>query len=125
MARIKLADYQERFRTIRIERDADGILVAALHTNGGSITWGVKPHYELTTFWDIAGQDRANPISQMLCAAQMLEHIGETRGAELVRRAIVESLGEGRLTIERTMQPSGGTRSAGRVIAETMRALEL
>jgi 3-isopropylmalate dehydrogenase len=74
---------------------------------------------------DIAGQDRANPISQILCAAQMLEYIGETRGAELVQRAVFESLAEGRLNIERTMQPTGGTRAAGDAIAETLRNLAL
>ncbi len=58
MARVKLSDYQDRFRTIRIERDDDGILTATLHSDGDSICWGVRPHDELTTFWETAGHDR-------------------------------------------------------------------
>ena len=74
---------------------------------------------------DIAGQDKANPISQILCAAQMLEHIGETRGAELVQRAVFESLADGRLKVGAYTQPVGGTAAAGRTIADTLRQLSL
>jgi 3-isopropylmalate dehydrogenase len=74
---------------------------------------------------DIAGQDRANPISQVLSAAQMLEHIGETRGAELIQRAVFESLQSGRLQVGTYTQPVGGTRAASQTIADTLRSLTL
>jgi len=74
---------------------------------------------------DIAGQDRANPISQVLTAAQMLEHIGERRGAELIQRAVFEALAGGRLRVGAYTQPEGGTQAAGRAIAETLRQLPL
>ena len=74
---------------------------------------------------DIAGQDRANPISQILTAAQLLEHIGENRAAELINRAVFESLNDGRLIVGDYTQPVGGTKAAGRTIAETLRQLSL
>lgn len=74
---------------------------------------------------DIAGQDKANPISQVLSAAQMLEHIGETRAAELVQRAVFESLEQGKLKVGAFTQPVGGTKAAGQTIADTLRQLSL
>ncbi len=67
---------------------------------------------------DIAGQDRANPISQVLTLAVMLEHLGETRAAELTRRAVERALETGRLRIGKQGQPEGGTRRAGEAIAD-------
>ena len=66
---------------------------------------------------DIAGQDRANPISQVLTAALMLEHLGEPEGAELIRTAVSQSLASGRLVIDASGQPVGGTAKAGETIA--------
>jgi 3-isopropylmalate dehydrogenase len=37
---------------------------------------------------DIAGQGVANPVAAVLSAAMMLEWLGETRGAEVIRRAV-------------------------------------
>ena len=74
---------------------------------------------------DIAGQDKANPISQVLTAAQMLEHIGETRGAELVQQAVFDALDSGRLKVGAYTQPAGGTRAAGQTIANTLREIRL
>lgn len=36
----------------------------------------------------IAGKDKANPGSVILCGALMLEHIGETRAADRIRKAV-------------------------------------
>ena len=72
---------------------------------------------------DIAGQDKANPISQILTAALMLDHLGERPAAELVRQAVEHALEAGRLTITRAGQPVGGTKAAGRTIAAALRQL--
>ena len=72
---------------------------------------------------DIAGQDKANPVSQVLTLAMMLDHLGESAGADLVRRAVTESLSSGRLTIGEYGQPVGGTQRAGAAIAESVLAL--
>ncbi len=66
---------------------------------------------------DIAGQDRANPVSQTLAIAMMLDYLGEAEGADLTRRAVAESLASGRLQIGERGQPVGGTARAGDTIA--------
>ena len=66
---------------------------------------------------DIAGQDRANPISQVLTLALMLEHLGENAAAVLVRSAVSRALDTGRLALNDRGQPADGTRAAGEAIA--------
>ena len=66
---------------------------------------------------DIAGQDRANPISQVLTLAMMLDHLGERAAARLVGDAVWGSLESGRLKIGDGGWPLGGTRAAGETIA--------
>ena len=66
---------------------------------------------------DIAGKDRANPVSQVLTAALMLEHLGEQAAADLVRRAVAAALKTSRLTLGAHGQPEGGTRRAGETLA--------
>lgn len=44
---------------------------------------------------DIAGKDIANPTAEILSAALMLEHLGETEAAGRVRAAVVSVLSEG------------------------------
>ncbi len=73
---------------------------------------------------DIAGQDRANPISQILSAALMLEHLGEDQMARLIRRAVDEALASARLRIGALTQPEGGTKMAGQTIAAVLRELD-
>ncbi len=72
---------------------------------------------------DIAGRDQANPISQVLTAALMLEHLGEREAAQRVRLAVSSSLDSGKLVIDRSGRPEGGTRRAGETIAGALRAL--
>jgi len=69
---------------------------------------------------DIAGQDCANPVSQILTLAMMLAHLGERDAAELVRDAVYASLETGAVRLGAFGQPEGGTKSAGRVIAEAV-----
>src|ERR1700730_2261273 len=42
----ELADYADKYQTIRMER-RDGILQVTLHTDGGALQWGLLPHREL------------------------------------------------------------------------------
>ncbi|MFI4986114.1 MAG: enoyl-CoA hydratase/isomerase family protein [Alphaproteobacteria bacterium] len=58
---MKLRDYAEKYPSVRMRRE-DGILEATLHTNGGSLQWGLGPHAELPdAFQDIAG-DRETKV---------------------------------------------------------------
>ncbi len=74
---------------------------------------------------DIAGQDRANPIAQVLTAAQMLEHLGEPRAAALIQGAVTQALASGRLRIEANGQPADGTKAAGKVIAALVGEIDI
>ena len=73
---------------------------------------------------DIAGQDKANPISQILSAAMMLDYFGESAGAERVRRAVEDALTSGALIVGERGQPLGGTRAAGEAVAEAARRID-
>jgi len=56
-----LADYADRYPSARCER-SDGILEVTLHTDGGSLRWGMGVHAELPDlFLDIA-RDRENRV---------------------------------------------------------------
>jgi enoyl-CoA hydratase/carnithine racemase len=60
--RTKFEDYAERYQTIRMRRDADGILELALHTQGGPLRWGRLPHAELEECFLNIGRDRGNKV---------------------------------------------------------------
>lgn len=47
--------YKDRYSVIRMERDADGILLLTLHTEGEALQWGLTAHRELPlAFADIS-----------------------------------------------------------------------
>jgi len=71
----------------------------------------------------IAGQDKANPVSQVLTAALMLEHLGEAAAAGLVRRAVEACLADGSLRLGAYGQPEGGTRKTAETLATKARTL--
>ncbi len=57
----RFEDYAEGYRHARLER-TDGILLVTLHSKGGPLMWGARPHEELGhLFRDIAA-DRANRV---------------------------------------------------------------
>jgi 3-isopropylmalate dehydrogenase len=43
---------------------------------------------------DIAGTGKANPLAAILCAAMMLDHVGEHSGAKSVEEAVTHYLEE-------------------------------
>ena len=68
---------------------------------------------------DIAGQGIANPIGQVWSGAMMLEHLGETKAADAVVKAIERVLKEPKL---RTRDLGGGadTATCGKAIADAL-----
>ena len=66
---------------------------------------------------DIAGQDKANPVSQVLTLALMLDHLGEHEAAGLVSDAVELALESGAITLNEFGQPTAGTKAAGEAIA--------
>lgn len=58
----KFDDYKNGYQTLKMERDADGILLLTAHTEGGPLRWGALPHEEWPhAFHDIA-MDRENRV---------------------------------------------------------------
>lgn len=73
---------------------------------------------------DIAGQDRANPGSLMLCGAMLLEHMGCDRAAQRIRRAVGRALSGGRVTQDLSGQAPGakivGCREFGDIVGAAL-----
>jgi 3-isopropylmalate dehydrogenase len=63
-----------------------------------------------------AGTGRANPFGAILTAALMLEHLGQTREAEAIERAVGDCLREGRCTAD--VGGSLSTSQAGEAVCE-------
>ncbi|MBM3940397.1 MAG: isocitrate/isopropylmalate dehydrogenase family protein [SAR202 cluster bacterium] len=66
---------------------------------------------------DIAGQDKASPISQVLSMAMLLDHIGERRAGDMVWDAVSRALETGAMRINNMGQPEGSTKKAAKAIA--------
>jgi len=60
-----LADYQHRYKFVRMERSADGVLELSIHNNGGPATWSSWPdgiHDELGHAFYQIGRDPENRV---------------------------------------------------------------
>ena len=55
-------DYLSAYRSLRLTRDAEGVLVAQFHTDGGPITFTAQDHTEFVDAFYRIAQDRANKI---------------------------------------------------------------
>src|SRR5579863_2998429 len=55
-------DYLNAYSGLTLTRDAEGILVAQFHTNGGPFTFTAQDHTEFVDAFYRVGQDRANKI---------------------------------------------------------------
>ena len=56
------ADYLAAYRSLKLTRDADGVLVAQFHSNGGPFTFTAQDHTDFVDAFYRIGQDRANKI---------------------------------------------------------------
>jgi enoyl-CoA hydratase/carnithine racemase len=54
-------DYADRYKFIKMERD-DGILQMTLHSKGGELLWGGRPHEELSYAFGEIARDRGNRV---------------------------------------------------------------
>jgi len=55
-------DYFTAYRSLKLTRDARGVLVAQFHTNGGPLTFTAPDHTDFVDAFYRIGQDRANSI---------------------------------------------------------------
>ncbi|MBI3004404.1 MAG: NAD-dependent isocitrate dehydrogenase [Ignavibacteriales bacterium] len=68
---------------------------------------------------DIAGKNLANPCAMTLAGAMMLDHLGETKAAERIRRAVSEVVKDGK-KVTRDLKPEnhvGTTEMADAIVA--------
>jgi enoyl-CoA hydratase/carnithine racemase len=56
------SNYFSAYRSLKLERDAKGVLLAELHSNGGPFTFTAQDHTELVDAFYRIAQDRANKI---------------------------------------------------------------
>lgn len=57
-----LADYQGAYSSAELARDANGVLLVQLHTNGGSLVWSETAHRELSGLFGDIADDRDNRV---------------------------------------------------------------
>ncbi|HLW70823.1 MAG TPA: enoyl-CoA hydratase/isomerase family protein [Candidatus Binataceae bacterium] len=57
----KFEDYAGKYEFIKMERD-DGILQMTLHSKGGELLWGGRPHEELSYAFGEVARDRENRV---------------------------------------------------------------
>ena len=69
---------------------------------------------------DIAGTDRANPLSMVLTGAMMLDWLGESASARRVRAAVDGALRDGAITLRPDGTLAEGTRAAGRAVVQRL-----
>src|SRR5260221_4636828 len=55
-------DYLAAYRSLKLTRDAGGVLVAEFHSNGGPFTFTAQDHTEFVDAFYRIAQDRANKI---------------------------------------------------------------
>ena len=55
-------DYFTAYRSLKLTRDASGVLIAEFQTNGGPFTFTAQDHTELVDAFYRIAQDRANKI---------------------------------------------------------------
>ncbi|HYT20562.1 MAG TPA: enoyl-CoA hydratase/isomerase family protein [Candidatus Polarisedimenticolia bacterium] len=55
-------DYFAAYRSLKLTRDSEGVLVAEFHSNGGPFTFTAQDHTELVDAFYRIAQDRANEI---------------------------------------------------------------
>ena len=69
---------------------------------------------------DIAGMNKANPLSQILAAGMMLEYLGRKKEALLLEKAVRQALERERFRISSAGQMEGGARHAATAIREEL-----
>ncbi|MGW4399615.1 tartrate dehydrogenase [Amycolatopsis nivea] len=69
---------------------------------------------------DIAGQGIANPVAQILAAAMLLEHLGETVAAQAIRASVDEVLTAGE-TLTPDLGGTATTTALGAAVADSLR----
>lgn len=67
---------------------------------------------------DIAGTDQANPLSQVLSLALLLDHAGQAGAASTVRAAVESALADGSIRLTGRGTPERGTGHVTRMVCD-------
>lgn len=59
---MELDDYKDLYATADVSRDDAGVLTIHMHTKGGSLMWGGRPHAELPELFSAIASDRENRV---------------------------------------------------------------
>ena len=59
---MELDDYKDRYRTAEVTRDDAGVLTIRMHSKGGPLQWGGRPHQELPELFNAVASDRENRV---------------------------------------------------------------
>src|SRR5258705_6151837 len=82
-------DYLAAYRSLKLTRDSEGVLVAEFHSNDGSFTFTAQDHTEFVDAFYRIAQDRANKIVILTGAGgdfipevefSSFGHVGDPRG---------------------------------------------
>ena len=122
----------EHFQVIVTENtfgDIASDLAAALHGGRGLSPSGVFSSEKKICYFepvhgsapDIAGQNLANPFAAILAAKMMLEHFGMQEQVNLVEKAVVKAIKEGKTTAD--IGGNLGTTQVGEFVCQTIRKL--
>ncbi|MEQ3553278.1 isocitrate/isopropylmalate family dehydrogenase [Pseudonocardia nematodicida] len=65
----------------------------------------------------IAGLDRANPVSQILAAAMLLDHVGLREHGDRIRAAVDAAFAGGGVVLDERGSPTVGTAGTARIVA--------
>jgi isocitrate/isopropylmalate dehydrogenase len=89
----------------------------------GSLNAGVEAAYAEPVHGsapDIAGRGLANPLSQILSLALLLDRAGLRSAGEGVRAAVESALAEGAVELDARGRPAGGTGSVTAAVCERL-----
>lgn len=59
---MQLGEYRDRYRTAKVDRDAQGVLTITLHSRGAPLWWGALPHTELAELFTAVASDGENRV---------------------------------------------------------------
>jgi 3-isopropylmalate dehydrogenase len=72
---------------------------------------------------DIAGRNLANPTSQILASAMMLDHMGEHQAAEILHKAVWELYAKNRVALMPSGAVEGGAKAVVKALKEELKLL--
>ncbi len=76
-----LKEYQDKYKSAEISRDANGVVEVQLHTGGGSLIWSETAHRELSGLFGDIADDRDNRV--VIITGKGSNFITETDSASL------------------------------------------